>query len=110
MARRLQSLYPCVERIWSRDQQSMVGAKRWINSEVHSRTIGRLMVGKVITRIVAGAHRLNAKFLQNSMRGKVTGTQKRVRSVPNQLGTVFVEQFADSEISLELKMSPVIKR
>src|SRR4051794_9407227 len=67
------------------------------------------MVAQRIAWIVCSAHHFHSELLQNSVRTQVSG-ECGIGALPNRRSRGFIEQIADSEITLQFKVSPVIER
>src|SRR4051812_12459761 len=67
------------------------------------------MVAQRIAWIVCSAHHFHSELLQNSVRTQVSG-ECGIGALPNRRSRGFIEQIADSEITLPFRLSRVIGR
>ena len=69
-----------------------------------------LVIFKRVNRVIGRADGVNAEFLENSFDRKLFGLEKRVCLFPDCGRRFYGERLVDSEISLKLKVRPVVER
>ncbi len=92
----------------SADRKSLVGPEGGKHAGRQLRFRDCTMMTEIVGRIIGGADDFDVKFLKDALRGEIVG-EKGVGALPDGRRGGFVEQVGDSEIALQLEMSPMIK-
>ena len=101
---------PRLEHFRRIDRQRFVRAKRGQHPRRQSRGGNGLVRLQVVRRAVRGAKRIDVEFFQDALRGQFRRGELFVGALPDARRAGFIQQFIDAEITLQLQMSPVIKR
>src|SRR5436190_8330440 len=87
-----------------------IGPEGWEDFRGATGLRDRKVISQIIGRVIRCADCLNAEALKDAPNAKVIRGELRIAVIPYPRGMRFVEQHIHAEVSLQLKVSPVIER